>query len=681
MIRYHRLSWWGQLTATRGGVVPEIFRGAVFYLCYLVALYGLCLQAESDVIIADDQHTFHYIGHIMMFMLVFRLNQCWNRYCDGNDLTAAYFNGLHSLQSMCLAYLKGSQIGSLNLLDRNCKTTKQWLANRDKMLTHDGLAITVRVHIMRLTLAMAVALKYHCRITESAVSGSMLDPDTVTYVLFDFIRIRGLLYPSEQPILAGACGLYSQRATDGAECCGKGEQTHNHWYTNLLKIPLSVDYWNGEGNLGFNSASCVLPPPRPVFLETDLGPELSPDYVGVPLPLVLLQLLRFYIREPLLAPWGYAERMVNLAEIHISTVCMSFESLDRLITTPLPLAYLQHCKVLFLSFSALYPLTLQTSHGAWANIVAPFLIFIALFGIECLAEHFENPIGEDVADLNVVEMIHDFEVRSHEVFNLACKHRQDLRSVTMRPLQGLGLCEDELEWHSSERDEVWKNYSSKLESTSSKGGCVPTDFFAYFSWVPMPPHVFWYSLEMDNRLDVFRLRSIRKGALKGVLARLSQHSRFSPPQGGSKGPAVAAAAAAAEEGHAAPAGPHKQAAWLNAFQEERSKSGASMTAPSNFVCLKENKEHMMTSMDQLAHDYFDQHADPRALDDLGRSFTFHSEDRSQSDLSARTPSRDEFELRVEQDSYLPKDRPRAKTADAGTSTGIMSKISSAGRSW
>lgn len=653
MIRYHRLGWWGQLSATRGGVLPEISRGAVFYSFYLVALYGLCLQAESDVIIADDQHTFHYIGHCMMFMLVFRLNQCWNRYCDGNDLTAAYYNGLHNIQSMCLAYLKGSQIGSLNLL--HPKQNEKWLKQQEKMLVHDGLAMTIRVHITRLTLAMAVALKYHCRITESAVSGSMLSPDAVTYVLFDFIRIRGLLYPSEQPILAGACGLYSQRSTDG-DCCRKGEQTNN-WYSNILKIPLSVDYWKGQGNLGFNSASCVPPPPRPVFLETDHGPELSPDYVGVPLPLVLLQLLRCYIHEPLkIEPWGYAERMVNLAEIHISNICQSFESLDRLITTPLPLAYLQHCKVLFCCFSALYPLTLQTSHGIWANLVAPFLIFIALFGIECLAEQFENPIGEDVADLNVVEMLHDFEVRCHEVFNLAGKHRQQLRSVAMRPLQGLGVCEEALEQHFRERDMARRKCSDKLETKTSSGGCMPTDFFAHFSWIPMPPHVFWYSLEMDNGLSMCRLHSIRQGAVRGVFDQLSRTQRY--PQGG----------AASEDA------PKKQA-WLNAFQEERQRSGMSMMAPMNFVCLKENKEHIMTSMDRLAHDYFDEHADPRALDDLGRSFSMQSEDRSRSDLEGPTQSPEMCEVRVSQHSFIPRDRPRAKTTDAGTA-GVLAHLSS-----
>lgn len=670
MIRYHRLGWLGQLTATRGGIVPEVCRGCLFYFCYLVLLYGLCLQAESDVIIEDEQHTFHYIGHCMMFMLVFRLNQCWNRYCDGNDLTAAYFNGLHNIQSMCLAYLKGSQIGSLRLLDP--KVNKKWLEKRDHMITHDGLAMTIRVHITRLTLAMAVALKYHCRITESAVSGSMLSPDAVTYVLFDFLRIRGLLYPQEQPILAGACGLYSQRSTDGAECCGKTEQKQNNWFANLLKIPLSADHFTGEANLGFNSASCVPPPPRPVFLETDHGPELSPDYVGVPLPLVLLQLLRIYIHEPLkVDPWGYEERMVNLAEIHISNVCRSFESLDRLITTPLPLAYLQHCKVLFCCFSALYPLTLKTSHGVWANLVAPFLIFVALFGIECLAEHFENPMGEDVADLNVVEMLHDFEVRCHEVFNLAGKHRQELRSVAMRPLLGLGVCGEELERHAREREEARKDVSDKLDSKTSAGACAPMDFFAHFSWVPMPPHVFMYSLEMDNGLSTWRLHSIRAGAVRGVLDRLVRTRQSLHGNVTANDP------------------PRKKQALLNAFQQERLRTGMSMMAPMNFVCLKENDEHMAASMERLARDYLDEHADPRALDDLGRSFSMQSEDRSRSELQSPGNSRETFEQ-----SFFPRDRPRhktayktadastsTKTADASTSTGIKSKLLGSSGTW
>lgn len=565
-------------------------RASIFYLVYLVVLYRISLQSEVDIHLVDGRNIFHVIGKTVVFLLVFRLNQCWVRYCEGMDLTAQYYLGLNNILSLCLSSVRGADGGGLRYMSPDTADKHDKLSE-EELLLYEGLAIAMRVHVVRLVLAMAVAFKYHCRVTESDIAnGEPLDPDQVTYVLFDYIRMKGLLYPQEQSLLSGACGLYHQRIHHRPWCFGE-EHVEYQWYTNLLHVPQDAETWQDIPRFQSerpHADSSKVPTFEPVFRDEVVGCEQEPDYMGVPMPLVLLQILRSYVQQPLCNKkshdvfWGYAERTVNLVELHISTVAHSFEALDRLITTPLPLAYLQHCKVLFLVWCLLYPVTLETSAGTWVNVCTPFIIFSSLWGCECLAEHFENPLGEDVSDLNVVEMIHDLEVRCHETFNLAGKHRAELREVSTLPLATLGFCEENLMRHASLAERTRRCVAPAEEGQ---------DFFHHFSWIPMPPHIFMHCLTMDNSFSNFHLKLIRQAAVGRVAGRRTMPGSLRRSQS-------------------------SHSALMEAFQREVEQADIrhSRDTVTHFLCLRELKDYLVAGPIQaLAEDYLNLHADPKAL--------------------------------------------------------------------
>lgn len=625
MIRYRRLGWCGQLFAYRGGILKMCWKASLFYLVYLVVVYSFCEQAEHDIMLVDRRNIFHHIGKTVVFLLVFRLNQCWVRYCEGMDLTAEYYLGLNNILSFCLSSVRGADCGSLRTMDPGTADQHGKLSESE-LLLYEGLAMATKVHVVRLVLAMGVAFKYHCRVTESDIANDEpLDPDQVTYVLFDYVRMKGLLYPQEQALLSAACGLYHQRVLQRPWCFGEVREEYQ-WYTNLLHVPQEAEarqdlprFHSEQPQSGATQPAAF----EPVFRDEVRGCEQEPDYMGVPLPLVLLQLLRGYVHQPLMgkkksneAFWGYAERTVNLTEIHISKVAHSFEALDRLVTMPFPLAYLQHCKMLFLVWCLFYPFTLQTSEGTWVNICTPFIIFTSLWGIECLAEHFENPLGDDVSDLNVVEMIHDLEIRCHEMFNLAGKHCAELREVSTIPLEGLGLCEAAL-----------LRYAGLTERTRKciKPAEEGQDFFHHFCWVPMPPHVFMHCLTMDNGFSSFRLRLIRQAAV----GRVADSRQVQPSLKRSQS---------------------SQSALMEAFQDEveRLNMGHSRDTVTHFLCLREFRDYLVDGpIHALAEDYLNLHSDPKALVRFARQSSFDrvelistlspSSSRAETESSATNP--------------------------------------------
>lgn len=614
MIRYHKLSYFEQLCAIRGGVLSLIAQNSFYYLVFLIGLYWLCLQADSDVIIEGDPHAFHMIGKFVTFLLVFRLNQCWNRYCHAMDLTAMYYVHLNNILSMCLAYMRGANQGALHLLDPEAATSKKHWKNKEQHLLYEGLAITSKVHIARLTVAAGLALKYHCRVTECNITdGRSLDPDEVTNVLFDYIRMKGLLYPQEHPVLSGACGLYNKRLVSPPGCCTEA-RVQFQWHANLNHTPVPADQRGVPHRSSGSSPDDAESDPRaqPVFQDAPQGMEQEPDYLGVPLPLVMLQLLRGYVRQPLKEEWGYVERIVNLSEIHFASAAHAFEQLDRLITSPLPLAYVQHCKILFLVFSFLYPLVLPTSDGIWANIALPFSIFVSLYGFECLAEHFENPLGDDISDLNVIEMIHELEVRTHEVFEMAGRHRAKLREASIEPIRDVNLCKSECSQYSTKSREALD-----LIKPVEKGEL----FFHHFAWVPMPPHVFMHCLAMDNLFSAWRLRRIQQSAVAYVTGQEGrQKIRAS--------------------------GKNTESALIIAFQEQCEKDGYSHSSLTHFLCLKDMEEPVIRqAINVLAEDYLSLHGNPLSLIKYAKQ---SSDDRMQliSDLGTQEDMPEDRVMRI-----------------------------------
>lgn len=425
-----------------------VLRGALAYLCYTSLAYGFSLYFALETVIYDEKKSIHFLGGFVSFLLIWRLNQCYVRYENGKEQTSVFFSALHSIAGVSCAYLRGSDNGALHKC--GAKVMEDTLERRKLV---DGLAAVVKVNTVRLCLAIAIAFKYHCRVAENSSSGEPLEISQVPGVLFELTRLKGLLFDEERLIIDEAAGF--EEETD--------ESGRSSFVVNLQR----------DGNI---------PAPRPN--DNDVMPPKKKG-ASCALPVLLMQLLRDCMMQAVYQKWGYPERILNVLEMYMKEITMTFEQLDRLITIPLPLAYLQHCKLLFLSFILTYPLTVNTQHGIWANVISPCILFGALLGFEVLADSMENPIGDDVLDLNIMRMIHDLESRLSHLMCVTDAQRLHLREAMCEPLLTMGM---------------------QPATSESNGSENPGEFYKHFAWISFPAHIIAYCGQKEYGVGDMLLR-------------------------------------------------------------------------------------------------------------------------------------------------------------------------------
>lgn len=73
---------------------------------------------------------------------------------------------------------------------------------------------------------------------------------------------------------------------------------------------------------------------------------------------------------------------------------------ERILKTPIPLAYAIHLKQLLLIYCLLLPFQLVESLGWWTGLITALVSF-TLFGIEAIGIEIENPFGHDENDLQL----------------------------------------------------------------------------------------------------------------------------------------------------------------------------------------------------------------------------------------------------------------------------------------
>lgn len=73
---------------------------------------------------------------------------------------------------------------------------------------------------------------------------------------------------------------------------------------------------------------------------------------------------------------------------------------ERILKTPMPLAYAIHLKQLLLIYCFLLPFQLVESLGWWTGLITALVSF-TLFGIEAIGIEIENPFGHDANDLQL----------------------------------------------------------------------------------------------------------------------------------------------------------------------------------------------------------------------------------------------------------------------------------------
>lgn len=82
----------------------------------------------------------------------------------------------------------------------------------------------------------------------------------------------------------------------------------------------------------------------------------------------------------------------------LNSLVDSLGASERILKTPIPLAYAIHLKQLLLLYCLLLPFQLVESLGWWTGIIAALISF-TLFGIEAIGIEIENPFGLDRNDL------------------------------------------------------------------------------------------------------------------------------------------------------------------------------------------------------------------------------------------------------------------------------------------
>ncbi|AFZ23419.1 putative membrane protein [Cylindrospermum stagnale PCC 7417] len=93
-------------------------------------------------------------------------------------------------------------------------------------------------------------------------------------------------------------------------------------------------------------------------------------------------------------------------------------SCERILKTPIPLAYAIHLKQLLLLYCLLLPFQMVESLGWWTGLIVALVSF-TLFGIEAIGLEIENPFGYDVNDLPL-----------DTICNTAKRNLNDLISLT-----------------------------------------------------------------------------------------------------------------------------------------------------------------------------------------------------------------------------------------------------------
>lgn len=90
-------------------------------------------------------------------------------------------------------------------------------------------------------------------------------------------------------------------------------------------------------------------------------------------------------------------QLTNMQEL-LNKLVDNLGSCERILKTPMPLAYAIHLKQLMLLYCCLLPFQLVQSLGWWTGLIVALVSF-TLFGIEAIGLEIENPFGYDANDL------------------------------------------------------------------------------------------------------------------------------------------------------------------------------------------------------------------------------------------------------------------------------------------
>jgi ion channel-forming bestrophin family protein len=114
----------------------------------------------------------------------------------------------------------------------------------------------------------------------------------------------------------------------------------------------------------------------------------------------------------------------NIVVNQVSTIQTSINALlessigcERILKTPIPIAYSIHLKQLLLLYCLTLPFQFIGQLGYWTATIV-FLVSVALLGIEAIGMEIENPFGSDINDINMNDLCSDTVEGIEEIINL-----------------------------------------------------------------------------------------------------------------------------------------------------------------------------------------------------------------------------------------------------------------------
>jgi len=391
------------------------------------------------------------IMSLLIFMSVFRLNQCMSRHYAAVGLVNDLFMHLERLITDFCMGMKPTPCDS----EAPEGTRLEHVAEQQEL--GEGLAIAAKVNVVRLVFAYGTALMLHFQMLGAAQDNQgILDRTSLKHVVFLYFRLQMLLLPEERKILDKALSITQESA--------------DVFRVELNRFRLNVDP-NYEVLIGMAHEYRALCPEDGVTLA--------------PAPKVVMFLLVFALQRPMDQPWGYSSRSYNLFWRSTEAVMQMTMNLESLVQSPTPLAYLQHCRVMFIIFVLCYPMSIALSDGLLVNVMVPGVLFWAVRGFQILSKRLEDPMGNDEADINIPEKLHSLEVIAEHAFDLSADAGGDIRRS--------------LHW-----TEQWVTTGQTPPAPSeTPQQCKTTrSFRSFFRWMPIPTIMLKEMMESHGEVDV-----------------------------------------------------------------------------------------------------------------------------------------------------------------------------------
>mmetsp|Transcript_59426 Transcript_59426/g.173904 ORF Transcript_59426/g.173904 Transcript_59426/m.173904 type:complete len:470 (+) Transcript_59426:197-1606(+) len=389
MILYARENWFEVIFTYVGTVWPQIRVKFWLATLYSTIAYVLCEEKGN---IGSEGRTILF--GTMSFLLIFRANQAYSRYWVGRTMVTGFFSDLREIIMISLIYIKGGVCTSTFLFHGGPGIPPKWMIPEDAF---DKMAREMRVDIVRLSIALAVAYKLHTRVAHDGYCFGHITKEVKWCVDFDRFRLRLLLSGEEFGIVDGLLGVAEPEAVSPEEL---------------------LDHLCEQFRIGHDEGGSREPPDSwPAEFEVNHG-------CAVRLPVAIIYLLREVLFRSMNGPlnnqpWGIKERFLVGLETLLLAMQHSFEMTHQIITTPVPLPYANLCKTLLLIFLLSLPFFVDYKLGWFANTVIPALISLALLGIDAIATELENPFGDDDNDLELLESINVLEREAMEMMRLA----------------------------------------------------------------------------------------------------------------------------------------------------------------------------------------------------------------------------------------------------------------------